>query len=239
MPRRFVTQDYKINNKIIEIYNDEAKHIQVTRNNINDVIEVNEYVCKIISIEKNSITCEIIGQAKKVGIPNTKITLYQALLKSDKMEYVIQKSVELGVTKIVPFVSKNVVVKLDKKDVNKKIDRWNKISLEAVKQCGRSDTVEVFNVLEFNEMLNSLLSFDKIIIAYENEKEPLKNVIMNLNSNDKIAIIIGSEGGFESKEVEEVLKNKNAISVSLGTRILRAETASLNLLSILMYELEN
>ncbi|MBQ7668906.1 MAG: 16S rRNA (uracil(1498)-N(3))-methyltransferase [Clostridia bacterium] len=237
MPRRFITENYKINNNMIEIF-DEAKHIQVTRNKIGDTIEINEYICKIVSIDKSSITCEIIGNAEKVGIPKTNITLYQALLKADKMEYVIQKSVELGVSKIVPFISKNVVVKVDEKDANKKVDRWNKIAIEAVKQCGRSDMVGVENVEKFSEMLNSLLSFDRVILAYENEKEPLKRVLREINSNEKIAIVIGSEGGFDIKEVEDILKNKNAVSVSLGERILRAETASLYLLSILMYELE-
>ena len=187
MPRRFITENYKINNNMIEIF-DEAKHIQVTRNKIGDTIEINEYICKIVSIDKSSITCEIIGNAEKVGIPKTNITLYQALLKADKMEYVIQKSVELGVSKIVPFISKNVVVKVDEKDANKKVDRWNKIAIEAVKQCGRSDMVGVENVEKFSEMLNSLLSFDRVILAYENEKEPLKRVLREINSNEKIAI---------------------------------------------------
>jgi len=238
MPRRFITENYKINNNMLEIYGEEAKHILVTRNNINDEIEVNEYICKIISIDKTNIVCEIIGQAAKVGIPNTKITLYQALLKSDKMEYVIQKSVELGVSNIIPYKSKNVVVKVDEKDASKKTARWNKIALEAVKQCGRSDIVSVENVINFNQMKESLVEYDKVILAYENEKESLKKVINSLEKKEKIAIIIGSEGGFDFDEVEQILTNKNAVSVSLGSRILRAETASLNLISILMYELD-
>ena len=239
MPKRFVTENYKINENKIEIFGEEAKHILVTRNNIGDEIELNEYICKIVSIDKNSIECEIIGQAEQKGVPDTKITLYQALLKSDKMEYVIQKAVELGVSKIAPFISKNVVVKVEGKDINKKSDRWNKIALEAVKQCGRSDIVSVDNVINFNEMKEALSEYDRVILAYENEKEPLKNILRSLNKKEKIAIIIGAEGGFNVDEVEQILTNKNAVSVSLGSRILRAETASLNLLSILMYELEN
>jgi len=238
MPRRFITENYKIDENRIEIFGEEAKHILVTRNNIGDEIELNEYICKIISIDKNSIMCEIVGQAEQVGVPNAKITLYQALLKSDKMEYVIQKSVELGVSEIVPFKSKNVVVKVDNKDIDKKTQRWNKIALEAVKQCGRSDIVSVKNIMDFNQMSNELSKFDKVILAYENEKEPLKNILQSLGKKENIAIIIGCEGGFNLEEVDEILTNKNAVSVSLGSRILRAETASLNLISILMYELE-
>jgi len=238
MPRRFITENYKINENKIEIFGEESKHILVTRNNVGDEIELNEYICKIISIDKNNIVCEIIGQAEKVGVPNTKITLYQALLKADKMEYVIQKSVELGVSQIVPFKSKNVVVKVDEKDSSKKNARWNKIALEAVKQCGRSDIVSVENIINFNEMKENLSEYDIVILAYENEKEPLKSILHSLDKTEKIAIIIGCEGGFNLDEVEQILQNKNAVSVSLGSRILRAETASLNLLSILMYELE-
>lgn len=237
MPRRFITENYKVNENKIEIFGEEVKHILVTRNNVGDEIELNEYICKIISIDKNNIICEILGQADKMGVPKIKITLYQALLKADKMEYVIQKSVELGATKVVPFKSKNVVVKVDDKDVNKKSSRWNKIALEAVKQCGRSDIVEVENIISFQELNEKLSQYDKVILAYENEEEPLKNILHNLDKKENIAIIIGSEGGFNIEEVEEILKNKNAVSVSLGSRILRAETASLNLLSILMYEL--
>ena len=155
MARRFVTDNYTINGNTIEIYGEEAKHIEVLRHRVNDVIEVNNRNCKILSIEKNKVTCEIFGDEIKRGIPNVDITLYQALLKSDKMEYVIQKSVELGISKIVPFESKNIVVKLKDNEKNKKIDRYNKIAREATKQCGRTDEVDVSNVMTFKEMLES------------------------------------------------------------------------------------
>lgn len=235
MARRFVTEDYEVNENIIEIYGEEAKHIEVLRHKINDIIEVNNRNCKIISIEKNKIVCEMFGEEIKRGVPNIDITLYQALLKSDKMEYVIQKSVELGISKIIPFESKNIVVKLKDNEKNKKIDRYNKIAKEATKQCGRTDEVEVVNVMSFKEMLTSLEGYSVVILAYENEEQPLKDVLKNINK-EKIAIIIGAEGGFNKEEVEKILENKKAVSVSLGSRILRAETASLNLISILGYE---
>ena len=235
MARRFVTDDYSVNDNIIEIYGEEAKHIEVLRHKVDDIIEVNNRQCKIIKIEKNKITCEIFGEEIKRGIPNVDITLFQALLKSDKMEYVIQKSVELGVSQIVPFQSKNIVVKLNDNDKNKKIDRWNKISKEATKQCGRTDEVLVQNIMNFNEMLNTLKEYTSVIIAYENEERSLKEIIKEIDTG-KLAIIIGAEGGFDREEVDKILDINKAVSVSLGSRILRAETASLNLLSILMYE---
>jgi len=238
MARRFVTEDYSLNGNIIEIYGEEAKHIEVLRHKVDDVIEVNNRSCKILNIDKNKITCEIFGDEIKRGIPNVDITLYQALLKSDKMEYVIQKSVELGISRIVPFESKNIVVKLKDNDKNKKIERWNKISKEATKQCGRTDEVVIENVMTFNGMLQDLENYSAVILAYENEEQPLKEILQKINPA-KIAIIIGAEGGFDKEEVENILENKNAVSVSLGSRILRAETASLNLISILGYEFES
>ena len=237
MARRFVTEDYSINENIIEIYGEEARHIEVLRHKVNDIIEVNNRNCKIINIEKNKVVCEMFGEEIKRGIPNIDITLFQALLKSDKMEYVIQKSVELGISEIIPFESKNIVVKLKDNEKNKKIDRWNKISKEATKQCGRTDEVQVCNVMSFKEMLNSLGGYSTVILAYENEEQQLKEVLKQIN-HQKIAIIIGAEGGFDKEEVEKILENKKAVSVSLGSRILRAETASLNLISILGYEFE-
>ena len=235
MARRFVTEDFQIADNIIEIYGEEAKHIEVLRHKVDDIIEVNNRNCKILNIEKNKIVCEIFGEEIRRGIPNIQITLFQALLKSDKMEYVIQKSVELGISKIVPFESKNIVVKLKDDEKNKKIDRWNKISKEATKQCGRTDEVQICNVMNFKEMLNSLDEYTGVILAYENEEQQLKEVLRKIN-NQKIAIIIGAEGGFDKEEVEKILQNSKAVSVSLGSRILRAETASLNLISILGYE---
>lgn len=236
MARRFIIDKNLDGVKVFEINGEEAKHIFVLRHNVGDIIEVNNKKCEIIDINKQCVKCNVIGNAEEKGIPNVRITLFQALLKSDKMEYVIQKAVELGVSKIVPFCSKNVVVKLDDKDKVKKIERYNKISREASKQCGRSDVVEVCNVKSFSDVLTQIEEYDNSIIAYENEANNLKEFLKGNNNISDIAIIIGAEGGFEIEEVNDLIK-KGCISVSLGERILRAETASLNLISILMYEL--
>lgn len=238
MARRFfIEKDIKIGEEF-EIKGEEAKHIMVLRHNIGENILINDKICKIMNISKQGIVLTAIEEEKKIDIPRVNITLFQALLKSDKLEFVIQKSVELGIHKIKPFISKNVVVKLDDKDRLKKIDRWNKISKEASKQCGRSDIVAVENINSFKSMLEELQKYDLVLIAYENEVQSLKEIIQKNIKAKNIAIIIGAEGGFEKDEVLEILKQKNANSVSLGPRILRAETASLNLISILMYEFD-
>jgi len=238
MARRFIIKEDIELGQMVEIIGEEAHHIMILRHKVGDKILVNDKICEIKEISKQSISCFALEQAKEEGVPELKVTLFQALLKSDKMELVIQKAVEIGVAEISPFVSKNVVVKLDDKDKIKKVDRWNKISLEASKQCGRSDIVNVTKVCSFDNMLESLDKFDKIFVAYENEINSLKKFIRSNFDVKNIAIIIGAEGGFEKGEVDKILENKKAVSVSLGKRILRAETASLNLLSILMYEFE-
>lgn len=237
MARRFFIDNDIILEKEFEIVGEEAKHIMILRHNVGEKIVVNDKICEIKSIDKQKIICKPIKQMEELGIPKVKITLYQALLKSDKMEFVIQKAVELGISKIVPFISKNVVVKLDDKDKIKKNERWNKISVEATKQCGRSDIVEVDGVHKFDEVIDELSKYEKSFLAYESETSKLKDAIRENLDIKEIAIVIGAEGGFEFSEVERLVSDGKCISVSLGDRILRAETASLNLLSILMYEL--
>ena len=237
MARRFFVDTEIVIGNDFEIIGEEAKHIMILRHNIGEEIVVNDKICEIKSINKQKIVCRPIKQMEELGIPDVKITLYQALLKSDKMEFVIQKAVELGVSKIVPFISKNVVVKLDDKDKVKKNERFNKISVEATKQCGRSDIVKVEQVHKFDEVINELNKYEKSFLAYESETSKLKDAIRENLDIKEIAIVIGAEGGFELSEVDKFVNEGKCISVSLGDRILRAETASLNLLSILMYEL--
>jgi len=237
MARRFIV-DGNVEGRFV-IGDKEARHIAVLRHNVGDVIQVNDKMCEIVEMQRDEVVCEVIGNAEIMGVPETKVTLFQALLKSDKMEFVIQKAVELGVSEVVPFVSKNVVVKLEGKDKVKKVERWNKISVEASKQCGRSDVVAVTEILSFDEMLKKFSEFDLVLFAYENETVSLKETLTQYTEDKKIAIVIGAEGGFDAAEAERVVTScENVKSVSLGERILRAETASLFLLSVLMYECE-
>lgn len=238
MARRFVIGENPEGRFLIT--GEEAHHIAVLRHKVGDVIQVNDKMCRIEELQRDEVRCEVVGEAELRGIPETKITLFQALLKSDKMEFVIQKSVELGVSSIIPFSSKNVVVKLDGKDKVKKVERWQKISVEASKQCGRSDIVSIGEVVEFREMLALLNDYDLVLLAYENETENLKKILKERSEDKKIAIIIGAEGGFDVTEVEQIVgQGEKVKSISLGERILRAETASLCMLSILMYEYES
>ena len=156
-----------------------------------------------------------------------------------KMEYIIQKSVELGAFAIIPTEMKRCIVKL--KDKEKKIQRWQKISEVASKQCNRNIIPQINNVITLDKIDKNM--HDVILVAYENEKKnTLKNELKEIKKanykNVNIAIVIGPEGGIDKTEIE-VLKQKQAKIVTLGDRILRTETVALNMLSIIMYELEN
>lgn len=235
MAKRFVVDDKDIlvEGNSISIKGVEAKHIKVLRHNAGDRININKYVVEISKIDKESVSGVIVGETGEKGVPAKYVTLIQSYLKSDKMEYVVQKAVELGVSSVLPVVSKNTVVKLDEKDAVKKVERLNKIAKEAIGQCGRTDSVNVKNVEKLEYV--DLSSFDLVLFCYEGATTSLKDIQPNIEAAQSIAVIIGPEGGFDKGEVEMLCKNSNTVSVVFGERILRAETASVYMLSILDY----
>ena len=231
------------------ITGEDVNHIKnVLRKNIKDTLEIcdgqngKNFLCEIEIIEKDKITCSIVEKLENKSESSTYIHIYQGLPKSDKMELIIQKSVELGVSEITPTNMSRCIVKLDSKDARKKVERWQKISEVAAKQSGRDIIPKINNLCNFKEIANQCEEYDAIILAYENEKEnKLKNEIEKLKKVQKekmkIAIIIGPEGGISQEEVEKAKENGIKI-ITLGNRILRTETVALNILSVLMYELE-
>lgn len=248
MPKFFIKAENVQDNKI-EIIGEDVNHIKnVLRKNIKDKIEIcnsesgQNYLCEITQIEKEKILCEIIEEKSGNAEPKTHVHIFQGLPKSDKMELIIQKAVELGVAEITPTNMSRCIVKLDGKEQKKKIDRWQKIAEVAAKQSGR-DIIPIINeISNINQIAKQCEEYDIIMIAYENEKEnKLKNEIEKLKElnkqNLKIAVIIGPEGGIAPEEVEK-LKKEDAKIITLGERILRTETVALNVLSIIMYEFE-
>lgn len=251
MPKFFVNNE-QVDNGKIRILGKDINHIKnVLRMKIDDTFNVcNEddsqnYVVKIARFEEQEIICDIIEKCENSAESNVKVHIFQGLPKSDKMELIIQKSVELGVQKITPVEMKRCVVKLDGKDKIKKIERWQKIAEVAAKQSGRDIVPEICSIKNVKEISSDFSKFDLVILCYENEKNIfLKDVLKelakrNLNSVQelKIAVIIGPEGGIDISEVEYMEQN-GAKVVSLGNRILRTETVGLSLLSIIMYEFE-
>lgn len=246
MPRFFVKTE-QIREKEIIIVEEDVKHIKnVLRKQIGDILEIcnqqtgTTYKCEIIYLQDDKILTNIIDENYNEE-NKIQVDIYQGLPKADKMELIIQKSIELGVNAIIPVEMKRCIVKLDSKSESKKIDRWQKIAESAAKQSGRNFVPEIRNIAKIEEIANLTNTYDSIIVCYENEKENyIKNELLKLKNkeNVKIAVVIGPEGGLEETEVE-FLKQSGASVVTLGNRILRTETVALNLLSIIMYELEN
>ena len=171
---------------------------------------------------------------------SSKIYLFQGLPKSDKMEWIIQKAVELGVHQVIPVATKRAVVRLEgKKEVNKQ-RRWQAISESAAKQSKRMLIPNVHQVLSFKEALKYAESMDIRLIPYELAKgmQETKEILAAIEQGQSIGIFIGPEGGFEEKEVEAAI-SEGAKPITLGKRILRTETAGLAILSVLMFQLEN
>ena len=248
MPRFFVKNE-QIKGTTIEILGEDVKHIKnVLRKQIGDNIEIcdqdteKSYICEIEKIGNESILTNIIEELQSYD-DNIKVDIYQGLPKADKMELIIQKSVELGVNSIIPVAMKRCVVKIDSKDESKKIARWQKIAESAAKQSGRSTIPEIKNIVNIEKIIQLIKEYDCVIVAYENEKNntikrELLEIKEKVHDKVKIAVVIGPEGGLEEKDVE-ILKQNGAKIVTLGRRILRTETVALNVLSIIMYELEN
>lgn len=248
MPRFFVKNE-QIKGTTIEILGEDVKHIKnVLRKQIGDNIEIcdqdteKSYICKIEKIENESILTSIVEELQSYD-DKIKVDIYQGLPKADKMELIIQKSVELGVNAIIPVAMKRCVVKIDSKDESKKITRWQKIAESAAKQSGRNTIPAIKNIVNVEKIIQLIKEYDCVIVAYENEKNntikrELLEIKENIHDKVKIAVVIGPEGGLEEKDVEMLKQNGTKI-VTLGNRILRTETVALNVLSVIMYELES
>ena len=223
---------------------DDRKHMtKVLRLGVGDTINVSdsvqfEYVAEINAIEKEYIEAKILDKQKFAREPELKITLFQGVPKQGKMETIIQKTVELGVYSIVPvFTDRTVVV--DHGNFSKKIERWQKIADEAVKQCKRGIIPQIQREMTFQEMLNILVKCDLVIFPYENEEDySIKDYLRSLKEKPgTAAVIIGPEGGFSDSEAEALIR-LGARSVTLGKTILRTETAGMTAIAMTMYELE-
>lgn len=199
------------------------------------------YFCKINNIEKEKIELDIIEEIQKTSEPKTYIHILQGLPKFEKMETIIEKCTEIGVSEITPVAMQRCVAKLDEKNKMKKIQRWNKIAEVAAKQSKR-DVIPIINeVYNLKNIFQILQNYDIVLVAYEEERDnTLKLELKKIKLKDKIkiAIIIGPEGGIDKKEIEFLEKN-NCKVVTLGPRILRTETAPIVASANVIYELEN
>lgn len=249
MPKFFVKNEQTNDNKIT-IIGEDVKHIKnVLRLKIDDNIQVCNvdtsinYTCRISKINNENIECIMLNKINSMCESNICINIFQGLPKADKMELIIQKSVELGAHEITPVEMKRCIAKIEEKSKLKKIERWQKISEVAAKQSGRDIIPKINNVTNIKNICNSIANYDIVLLAYENEEtNTLKNELLKIKDKIEkklnIGIIIGPEGGIDKEEVE-ILQESGAKVITLGKRILRTETVALAMTSIIMYELEN
>lgn len=201
-----------------------------------------EYLCQISELNASEITAEILEQKQAYSELPVSIVLFQGIPKREKMEFIIQKTVELGVSEIIPVMTKRVVVRIeDAKREKKKLERWQAIAESAAKQSGRAKIPKIGTVMDWNEALNYAKQLKTAMIPYELARQTgmqsVKAWVQKACSMQSAGIFIGPEGGFEAEEVETA-NAAGIVPVSLGKRILRTETAAITALSILMYETE-
>ena len=238
---RFFTDESILDGKV-KIYGDDYNHIKkvlrITEDEKIEVVVLGELYIGNIEIYDKYISVYNLEKISENTESKIKIHLLQCLAKGEKMDLIVQKAVELGVYDITLVNSKRCIVKFDEKKESKKIERLQKISYEASKQSKRLIVPKINELIQIKDIIN-FVGDNYLLVAYEEDKNiSLRDVIMKIkteNSGKDIFILIGSEGGFEREEVEFLINN-GAFSIGLGARILRTETAGINLLSILQYE---
>jgi 16S rRNA (uracil1498-N3)-methyltransferase len=227
--RRFFApiQNFSESNVTLDL--EETRHLRdVLRLKIADEVRVfngegKEFRCKIVEISKKSSTLSILEEVSPISPEsNLELILAVALLKGDKLDLVVQKAVELGVAKFVPIST----IRSDAKSV--RLDRLQRIALEATKQCGRTKLMQISELIDFNKFVPSAEG-ERILFAERNGGK-----LANLKSGEKITAFIGPEGGWEESEIDFVRENNFQI-VTLGGRILRAETAAISITSLLQH----
>lgn len=234
MQRYFVEKN---NNNIFTLSNEDSYHItKVMRMSIGDRIEIvynsKLYISEIVELRPN-IKAKIIKEVSTNSNLSCQVTIVQSLVKEQKMDYILQKLTELGVSKIIPYQASHSIIKLDQKE-DKKIRRWQTIVKEASEQSKRIDIPKIENVVNLSNLVK-LSDYDiKFLCTVNETSQNLKKVLSNISSGAKMLFVIGPEGGFTDEE-EKILIDNNFISVSLGNSILRTETAPIFIMSIIRY----
>ncbi len=232
---RFFTENISENAAVLE--GEDAKHAAaVLRMRAGDIAVLcdgrkTDYLAEAEETSPDRCTFKILEKSPNQAEPSIHLRLFQAMPKSDKMEFIVQKAVECGAAEIVPFFSERCVSCPDAKQMQKKLVRYRKIALEAAKQCGRGVVPTVGEAVEFSALKTLISSENTGILFYECSTVPLREAVTEFREN--VDIVIGSEGGFEPREAEE-LQALGLVSASLGKRILRCETAPVAAISILM-----
>ena len=240
----FFVEEEQVNGENAYISGSDVNHIvNVLRMKIGEELLISvkgdwDYLCKIEEIENDRVNLKLLESMEQRELP-IKLTLLQGIPKSDKLEMIIQKAIELGVSEIIPVKTNRVVVKIDEKKTQAKVNRWNAIAESAAKQSKRSIVPKVLKPQTVENALEIVKDYGVKLLPYENADgiKKTKDILNSLDSKNNIAVFIGPEGGFEEAEVKKSTDSGFEV-ITLGKRIIRTETAGLALLSNIMIRLE-
>ncbi len=241
---QFFVKEEQVGKDFITITGPDVNHIKnVLRMRPGEIVRVSseggqDYACSVLELTDTFVQLDI----QDAGIAGTELSnqifLFQALPKGDRMETIIQKAVELGVSEIVPVSMRYCVVKLDQHRAQAKVRRWQAVAESAAKQSKRSRIPTVHPVMDFKESVSHAIECDCRLVPYENERgmQSAAEAFRAIRTGDRISVMIGPEGGFSSEEIDAVRKKMQVLS--LGRRILRTDTAAITMMSALMLHLE-
>ena len=240
----FFVEEEQVNGENAYISGSDVNHIvNVLRMKIGEELLISvkgdwDYLCKIEEIENDRVNLKLLESMEQRELP-IKLTLLQGIPKSDKLEMIIQKAIELGVSEIIPVKTNRVVVRIDEKKTQAKVNRWNAIAQSAAKQSKRSIIPKVLKPQTIDNALEIVKDYGVKLLPYENADgiKKTKDILNSLDSKNNIAVFIGPEGGFEEAEVKKATDFGFEV-ITLGKRILRTETAGLALLGNIMIRLE-
>ena len=237
MPRFFIGD---VQHGRVEITGNDARHMALSlRMKTGDPVTIcnnagTDYQCVIEAIDPERVALTVQECLPSAGEPSVFITLYQALPKGDKLETIVQKAVELGVGRIFPVLTHRCVSRPDAKAMAKKLERCNRVALEAAKQCGRGRIPSVDPMIDFQQALEQMKASPLALFFYENGEQALRSFLSEKHFTEA-SVLIGSEGGFEVSEALQAV-NAGLVPLSLGSRILRCETAPLAAITAILYE---
>ena len=242
---RFFISSEAVTDGALAITGEDVNHAKnVLRMRVGEELEaVDEdrflYHCRILELTEEEIRCEILKKEEPDSELASSVTLFMGLPKGDKMEFIIQKAVELGAYAVVPVSMKRCVVKLDEKRGTKKTARWQQIAESAAKQSRRIQVPEVHEIVNLKGALELASKLDVVLVPYELARgmQETKQILAGITPGQSVGIFIGPEGGFDEEEILQ-LTEAGAKTITLGHRILRTETAGMALLSVLMFQLE-
>ena len=240
--RRFFIEQTKITSTKIFITGSDAAHIKkVLRMKSGDRIGLFdgrgfEYEARIENLLAGSVEVSITKRFLSASESQVQIIVAQALLKDKKMDILARQLTEIGITKLIPFTSIRSVPRPDKKRLSERRKRWEKIAIEALKQCRRGHVTEIGETITFNDVIKIDDECDLKIVFWENESKPISDAVQQVHDRHyrKILAVLGPEGGFSEKEIEDA-RACGFVTASLGPRILRAETAAVAACTILQY----